>query len=372
MAGYLGFVCGSVAAEDDAKPQRGPAALFDQLDADKDGKLTKDEVGEERARFFSRLVRVADKNDDGKLTKEEFLAGSQPAERPAQPANPNTRRGFGGQAFSEQFFNRFDKNGDGKLTLKEIPEYAQARMKPLFERLKKDELTREDLRRAQASGNRATGVEAYFKRLDANNDGKLKIAEVPGRTKELVKTLLRRAGKEEDDSITLEEFQKHFRGAGNPGQPRQAQQFGGAPAFVRVLDANRDGKISKEELAKAGEQFEKLDRNKDGQLDTRELFGFTARAGGNRPNPPRAAQFVARLLEQYDANKDGKLSKDEIPDRGKERYTRWDADKNGELTKDELTKAVQQGLSRFGNNPNRRPSGRPASDRRPDRPKSEN
>ncbi len=285
-----------------------PAALFEKLDANKDGKLTKDEVGEQRARFFNRLLRVADKNEDGVLTKEEFIAGNQPAQRPAQPQN-----NFPGR--------RFQRGG--------FP-----------------------------GGPNMFSDEA-FKRLDANNDGKVTLAEVSSdREKNIVRMVLRRAGKGEDRALTKEDFR---RPGGQPGMG-----FGGPPPILRALDADRDGKISKEELAKAGEKFSELDRDKDGSLDPRELFGFNPgpRPEGNRPGQFNREGFAAGLIQRYDANKDGKLSGDEIPERGKERFMAWDKNKDGELTKEEITEGSRTAPDRprRGNDRPRRPS-RPNSDK---------
>ena len=45
--------------------------LFSQLDKNKDGFVTSDEVEEGKKPLFERLVRVADENGDKKLSKED-------------------------------------------------------------------------------------------------------------------------------------------------------------------------------------------------------------------------------------------------------------------------------------------------------------
>lgn len=56
-------------------------------------------------------------------------------------------------------------------------------------------------------------------------------------------------------------------------------------------------------------------------------------AGAKRPDP-------ARILEQFDKNKDGFLDRTEVPDRLKDRFEALDLNKDGKLSKEELAKAV--------------------------------
>src|SRR5688572_857211 len=51
-----------------------------------------------------------------------------------------------------------------------------------------------------------------------------------------------------------------------------------------------------------------------------------------------AQQSPADLFTRLDVNKDGKVSRDELPDRQKENFARIDADGNGAISRDELQK----------------------------------
>ncbi len=162
--------------------------------------------------------------------------------------------------------------------------------------------------------------------------------------------------------------------------------MGRGPAFVRLLDKNEDGVLSRDELARASEIFAELDRNGDGVLDMPELMGFPGgpmadrrpegdrprmegdrprpegdrprpegdrprpegdrpRPEGDRPRPegdrPRGegAPEVGGVIERFDTNKDGKLSKEEAPERMRENFARIDADGNGFVTVEELRSA---------------------------------
>ncbi|WP_411850280.1 EF-hand domain-containing protein [Stenotrophomonas sp. LGBM10] len=115
--------------------------------------------------------------------------------------------------------------------------------------------------------------------------------------------------------------------------PRLAAQFD-------TLDANKDGKLSREELPRwhgkrhgrgpggRGDMLAKLDTNKDGRISREEA----------KADPRLAARF-----DQMDVNKDGYLDKADRELRMKQRRDAWfaaaDTNKDGQISKAEFDAA---------------------------------
>ena len=110
-----------------------------------------------------------------------------------------------------------------------------------------------------------------------------------------------------------------------------AQGRDGTP--LEGADANHDGKITKQEYldARAG-QFARLDRNGDGVIDDAD-----SRDTGNRSE--RAQRAAGAMRGRIDANNDGKITKEEFVNAPAMLFDRFDADKNGELDAKELEAA---------------------------------
>jgi hypothetical protein len=103
----------------------------------------------------------------------------------------------------------------------------------------------------------------------------------------------------------------------------------------------------------AERMFERLDNNGDGQIDEEEAAGGRrpldmAKADADQSGGISLEEFktymtnrrVDRMLDRFDANKDGKIQADEIPEgRFAERMKSLDKDGDGVITRDELAKA---------------------------------
>lgn len=164
--------------------QAGGEAMFERLDADKNGEITEAEAGR-----MWRMLSRSDANGDGKLSKEEWTKAREQLEK-----DMATRRG--------EEFASLDKNGDGALSFLELlgrerggagraeapaveagknveqPKGRQA----LGERLLRGMDTNGDGKIAKSEW---TGAEERFKGLDTNGDGVIDAAEIQARTREM-------------------------------------------------------------------------------------------------------------------------------------------------------------------------------------------
>ncbi|MGE0626596.1 MAG: EF-hand domain-containing protein [Hyphomicrobiaceae bacterium] len=83
------------------------------------------------------------------------------------------------------------------------------------------------------------------------------------------------------------------------------------------------------------ERFARLDKNSDGVIDTTEIEASLSNRAGRADR--RRGAGLDRLLARFDANRDGKVSKDEFLDPVKKRFARMDLNNDGKITDDDLS-----------------------------------
>ena len=189
--------------------------------------------------------------------------------------------------------------------------------------------TREHGRDHHQASERGRSPQAAFDRFDKNNDGKLVQDEVP-------------------DVLW---------------------------GHLSKADANGDGQLSKEELKTAFEKRRERSARKQGHGtkgrdrpdhggrgagNRRERRGPGQGPGGQPWQPPKVDQVFSR----FDGNKDGQLGEDEVPAVIWQHMQKADQDGDGKVSKEELKEARKR-LRRNASGRDRGPDGADATSRRP-------
>lgn len=95
--------------------------------------------------------------------------------------------------------------------------------------------------------------------------------------------------------------------------------------------------LTKEDFdARSRERFAGIDRNSDGVIDTAEIEAAMAAHVGRHKAGAGGAQMAQRLQRMFDANKDGKVSKDEARAEVLRRFAEMDLNRDGRIDDEDL------------------------------------
>lgn len=159
--------------------------------------------------------------------------------------------------------------------------------------------------------------------LDKNGDGTLTKDEVPDR----LQGLFTRTDTNHDGKLTPDEIRASASTQAGPhGRPQQSGEATRMDPVLNAIDTNHDGIISKDEIAAAPTPLKSLDKDGDGQLSAAEL----------RPRPMGPSDRAKHMLDEWDTNKDGKLTKPEAPDRVQQQFDTIDTNHDRVLSEEEL------------------------------------
>lgn len=144
-------------------------------------------------------------------------------------------------------------------------------------------------------------------------------------------------------------------GTSNGYVPTGGFGFGGPPKLgpllaapmLEAMDTNKDDKISRDEwLASAKRLFEACEKDKDGSIDLKALT-----AGLNKQTPPPAegaprfdlASLIGNtIFERADANKDGKVTADELQTAARGAFEKFEKGKPGPLDEDAFAELLTE------------------------------
>ena len=393
----------SPASADDADSAKSDQAksLFDQLDTNGDGTVTKAEIPEDRMRFFDRLLDNADANDDGQLSKSEYTSAVSETDGGGYGDRGNRgdgmrgdgvrgygnragRRGDGRESMAprgegpdiDTIFAAVDANSDGKISVEEIPDEGRGQMlKGMMQRMGKESITKDELKQVMARreggegmrgpggpGMRGPGDEGgmrgegrpgggpgmrggdrgeFFRSLDANNDGKLTKDELPEQMKGRMGAFLDRMGGELDIDRMLAQRGPGGPGAGGPPEGRGPRGDRG-PREGGPREGGPGAGGPPEGRGPGGPGMRgpggEGGPRGDGPPGGGRGFGGPGGGFGNFPPPP--------IIAVLDGNDDGQLSKDEVTKLA-EKFDELDTNKDGNLDRMELMMSAEM-RERFG------------------------
>jgi len=228
----------------------------------------RDTAAEEARRVLTQRFKAADANKDGYLEGKE-LTGFNAQGSPVAGLSPI-----------------IDRDADGKLYLKELLDFADRQV---------------DASRGRLVVTTSDQARAIFGILDLDRDRRLGAREVM-RTVDRVTSW----DSDGDGRISADEIPYHFQvkigrgvlaglGGGGGGGPIPTPGSMGAmrpagpevgPDWFRKMDRNHDGDVSRREFLGPREQFDRLDRDKDGLIDADEAGAPSVAKGkgdGSRP-----------------------------------------------------------------------------------------
>ena len=280
-------------------------------------------------------------------------AEDKPAPNPAAKGKGPGGPGAPGGKGDGSFFREMDKDGDKAISKEEAGERWER-----LGKLDKDgdgKVTAQEMMAARPQGGPegkgapqggpGKGGPEMFANADKNKDGKLSKDEVPAEMWERLSKL----DKDSDGAVSKEEMAA-MRGKGGPdgkGAPQGGPGKGGPEMFARA-DKNKDGKLSKDEVpAEMWERLSKLDKDSDGAVSKEEMAAMRGKGGpGAGPGGPGGKGGPeggpGAMFSRFDEDKDGKLSKSEVPAEMWEKLSKADDDADGFVSKAELEKVYRE------------------------------
>jgi Ca2+-binding EF-hand superfamily protein len=248
-----------------------PERIFGRLDRNSDGFISADELPEQLPPAIATMIKNADADKDGKISKEELGAAVK-------------KIGEGGGKVKAKRPGKGPGKGEPPAEGKGAPPAGDAK-KP-GEPEKGPPPKGKGEKGIKGDKGAARG-EAIFARLDTDKDGKISKDEAKGPLADRFAEI----DADKDGFLTKQEIARGMAGAlgkGGPGGPGAGRGQGkSALDIFNSQDADGDGRVSKAEAKGAlADQFDKLDADKDGKLTRQEAEAGLKGAGGDKGPPP--------------------------------------------------------------------------------------
>ncbi len=228
----------------------------------------------------------------------------------------------GGQAPPRLVLQALDTDGDGQLSAAEI-EHASASLLKL-DRNHDGQITPDEYNPKIDDQKATNDLMARLMAMDTNGDGVLTKDEVPER----MQAMFDRGDTNHDGRLTADEIRAMSSSQSDPqGRPAGRGKVSSMDPVMQALDVDHDGVLSAAEIASAPGALKTLDTDADGMLSRDELR--------MRQQTPR--QRAEHLFDEWDTNKDGGLTKAELPDRMQPQFDAIDLNHDGKIDLEEAT-----------------------------------
>lgn len=262
----------------------------------------------------------------------------------AQPGPPSgAQPGADRQPPRRLVLEALDLNHDGQISAAEIDVAAQSLLK--LDRNHDGALTPDEYMAQPPNRAGQSALQQQLMALDRNGDGVLTPDELPER----MQPLFQRADTNHDGKLTSDEISAvaaaQSEPQGRPATPNSAEGMARMDPILNSIDIDHDGILSAAEIASAPGALKTLDSNADGILQPDEI----------RVRQQTPAERAAHVMDEWDTNKDGSLTKAEVPDRLQAQFSAIDTNHDGKANLEELS-------TYFATQPQGRGPGAPRND----------
>lgn len=243
------------ATRDAAGVENDAAGLFAKLDANGDGQVAADEVGDEHQLLFKRLVRTGDGNSDRQLSADEFAAALQPLRAEKAGVEKQGSRLPGADALVV-LMAKMDANEDRQLEADEIPKGYDRAFDQMLTAADGDKNGRLD-RKEIAQGAPRLSIVARLATARMGLDLAAEMEELP-----------------EGTMASIERMDAYQPPAGT--DPAAVKRM--SRQLLKQFDQNGDGKLTAREAPpRLRQNFDRADADGNDRLDLQELEGVAER-----------------------------------------------------------------------------------------------
>lgn len=229
---------------------------------------------------------------------------------------------FGGMRGGPGMLKQLDADKDGAVTFGEFV----ALRKTEFDRLDANKDSAIDTKEFEASVKESSDYWAkrFVHRLDKDKDGRVSLEEFRSAPRE--RFAMRDLNG--DGQITAEDMPPGRRGRGSTANAPDATKPDASAPDTAKKDEKGGRRWSLDRiLGRADGMFKRFDTNSDGFIDAKELETSSAE---------RNAFAVKRFLARFDADKDGRVTRDEFERFAKARFADLDLNSDGRITEEDL------------------------------------